>query len=249
MQRLSLVLGLLLIACETHVVEPSGGGGTGASGGSGAGVPTDCESEDGRRVCGGNNQCFLTEGEGFNGNGCVCSIVLTDNADMGYCIETVEDWMGGGRTCRDGGIIGHDPPVTCLPAEMGELFCKGGGENYVFFVDHQPFDCSPLPEPSECLSTDSLELCGDACGPCSNPGDTCYGRSPRHPYSFCIPPTGTPCSPTKACSDPERSCFIFEHPDDPVAQALAEQFGLCVERSVCEAAAAELPGGARCEDF
>lgn len=250
MQRLSLILGLLLIACEKHVVEPSGGGGAGAASGNGAGGPTECESESGHRVCGGSNQCFfVAEGEGFYGDGCVCSIVLTDNAKMGYCTETVLDWEAGGRRCKDGGIIGHDPPTTCLPSEMGELFCKGGGQEYVFFVDHQPYDCSPLPEPTDCLSTESLELCGDACGPCSNPADICYGRSPRHPYSFCMPATGAPCSPTKACSDPERACFIFEHPDDPVAQALAEEFGLCVERSVCEAAAAELPGGARCEDF
>lgn len=148
MQRLSLILGLLLIACEKHVVEPSGGGGAGAASGNGAGGPTECESESGHRVCGGSNQCFfVAEGEGFYGDGCVCSIVLTDNAKMGYCTETVLDWEAGGRRCKDGGIIGHDPPTTCLPSEMGELFCKGGGQEYVFFVDHNRMSVPRCPSP------------------------------------------------------------------------------------------------------
>jgi CBS domain-containing protein len=138
--------------------------------------------------------------------------------------------------------------IIVLPHEIGPLFCEGGGRDVLFFVDHQPYDCSPLPEPVDCPAAGALELCGDACGPCQEPTDVCYGRSPRHPHSFCIPKANGPsCSSTKPCAYESRACFHFVHEGDPVAQALADEFGICLERSVCEAAAAEIPGGGRCE--
>jgi hypothetical protein len=165
---------------------------------------------------------------------------------MGWCYSSVPGWPLTGA-CPDGGIDLREPGA-CLPQEIGPLFCEGGGRELLYFVDSQPYDCTPLPEPAECPATGALELCGDACGPCQDPTDVCFGRSPRHPHSFCIPETSGPdCSAEKPCANEERACFHFVHEGDPVAQALADEFGICLERSVCEAAAAEIPGGGRCE--
>ncbi len=151
--------------------------------------------------------------------------------------------------CKDGFVI-VDGIDTCVPWELGTLYCGAGAEKLVFFVDWQPFDCTKLPEPDECPVTAQLELCGDACGPCADPDDECVGRSPNHPHSFCLPGNvgGPPCGPGKPCAEPERACFSYLHPEDPVAQAEADARRQCIDRATCLAAAAELPGGARCEE-
>lgn len=236
-------------ACGSEVDTRDGSGGAGAaSGGStgtGASGPSECRTKEGYAVCGGKHQCFATD-DGWDPD-CTCILSIFPELPVGWCNASISGWPIA-FDCPDGGIVLHDPFGACLPQEIGPLFCEGGGQEVLFFVDHQPYDCSALPEPIDCPATDALELCGDACGPCQEPTDVCYGRSPRHPHSFCIPKANGPsCSSTKPCADEARACFHFVHEGDPVAQALADEFGICLERSVCEAAAAEIPGGGRCE--
>jgi hypothetical protein len=240
---------LFLVACGSEIDTVDGGGGSGAASGGGFGSgavgPSDCRTEEGYAVCGGKHNCFATD-DGWDPE-CSCTLFLPEDLPMGWCGSSVPGWPID-FDCPDGGIIMHDLLGVCLPHEIGPLFCDGGGRDVLFFVDHQPYDCSPLPEPVDCPATGALELCGDACGPCQDPSDVCYGRSPRHPHSFCIPEQNGPyCSAAKPCSTEGRACFHFIHDGDPVAQALADEFGICLERSVCEAAAAEIPGGGRCE--
>lgn len=234
-----------LAACGPDVSTDTGGAGGATTSTNGGGGADPCETDEGYRICGGIHDCAKT------GECETCLLVVSEQQGLDHqtaaCSGSipVSYLVGSAYSCVDGGLI-QPEPGQCFPAELGPLFCEAGDAALLSFSDHQVYDCGPLPEPSSCPDTEVLELCGDACGPCSDPDDRCTGRSPRHPYSFCHGGTSGRCGTDKPCNKAGRGCLIYVHEDDPETQVLADAYGSCIDIATCLAAAAELPGGAEC---
>lgn len=234
--------------CGPDVSNPGGGGSGGASNSGGQspdGGWTACSAPGGARVCKGKEDCPDT----FEA-GCACYDVEGSSPTLGACLNTFDEWSGQRSNCADGGVmveldLGH---WTCAPWELGMLFCDGGGDKKVRYRDFGAFDCAPLPTPQDCPTADGVKLCGDFCGGCEA-NETCGGRSKDHPYSFCMPIYRETCSAGLPCANADERCFIFAVADDPESQAVADKNGMCLSFALCEAAAANLPGGGSCNAF
>jgi len=147
--------------------------------------------------------------------------------------------------CDDGNVciqIFRQSGYMCLPFDVGALFAANGSADRVRYLDWSPWSGQALPTPQDC-GDGGLPLCGGVCGPCS-PGATCTGRSPIHPYGFCVPSSWSGCTRSKPGCATGNKCIIFTDPGD--AQAVADDNGLCIPAAECDALGAGYPGGAAC---
>lgn len=232
-----LVLALVLAACQS-VVET----GDASSSNSSIDDPR-CVTPDGYRVCLGVPKCSFDP----------CS--LCTYASLEHVAPCFNDtYPPSGVHALDGCVDGRviwgqfwDPwtPVFCIPYEMTELFCKNGDENFVRYADYSTFVCgAPPPEPTTCPSVPGLNLCGPSCGACPPEKSICSGRSPLHPFSFCMPALSDLCSVSDPKCTAGQSCFLFT--DAPADQPIADLYGRCIPSADCTAAAEGLPGGGKC---
>lgn len=225
---------LSCFACGPDVTGPGGAGGAGGDSGDHLeGGWTACQSPGGYRICGGPADCPTED--------CGCTNVSLDPNDAGLCAVSNE-WSSQQTDCPDGGLFYGE--VICIPWEQGKLLCEADPTDMVRYLDLAVFDCEPLPEPDECPPTSELRLCGDACGSCQE-NEFCRGRSRLHPYGMCLPAGRDRCdTPDSKCSSEGESCFVYTV--DESSQEIANSNGICIPDALCQAAAAELPGGGTC---
>jgi hypothetical protein len=142
-------------------------------------------------------------------------------------------------------IAGDAPPDVwfCAPYDVGVLFAMNGAgtPDRLRYADFGLWTGDTLPEPATCPTFSGFQICGGHCGGCDE--GVCIGRSPLHPYGFCAYDTGSGCPATACASD--QSCFHYIV--QAAAQDLADQEGLCLPKALCEALAADYPGGANCD--
>jgi hypothetical protein len=212
---------------------------------------TQCTSPEGYAVCGGPSQCSATStacsqcgnpvlGAMTDGglNACVNSALLTSEGDAAQlCWEACPD----GAVCVD---LFQDATYFCAPYDLGVLFAKNGAADQVRYADMGLWTDASLPLPTTCPNITGLQVCGGNCAPCPT-GATCTGRSPLHPYSFCVP-VGTegPCDAGAGCGNAGNGCFTYAV--QPSAQPLANKNGMCLPDALCKSAASNLPGGGTC---
>jgi hypothetical protein len=183
-------------------------------------------------VCHGPSQC--------PGGGDAVCVVCGDDAlhypDEGVSVCGNQAWAAFngsdcGRSCTDGSICVKEfsggASYFCAPFDLGILFAQNGGGDRVRYADMGLWTGAPLPEPSTCPAIAAPQLCGANCGPCP-PGETCTGRSPKHPYGFCGPRSYEACAVSPhSCGDPGSGCMTYTV--EPQAQMLANQWGICRE--------------------
>jgi hypothetical protein len=126
--------------------------------------------------------------------------------------------------------------------ELGLLFSNSGAADRVRYADFGIFDGTPLPEPATCPMLKSASICGANCGGCPQ-AQICHGRSPLHPYGFCIPEKKDFCHVGALCASASDGCFSFKV--QPEAQAVADFYGICLPKTTCQelASSAYLGGG------
>ena len=213
---------------------------------------TQCTSPSGLAVCGGDAHCSASAPEcpqcGFSiGSGSGGS----STGPLDVCVT--EAWAAFGASacdegCVDGSICVAEFDVDrsafgCAPFDLGVLFAKNGGSDRVRYADMGAWSGQPLPIPSTCPTIAGVQVCGGDCAPCSG-AERCTGRSPLHPYSFCVPKnTGGPCSVGKGC---QTGVGCFTYTVEAPVQALANTRGMCLPADLCKSAATGLPGGGTC---
>ncbi len=232
-----------------------------ADAGWGDGNWTQCTSPvvEGLAVCGGPFHCSATSaacsGCGdclFNDPGCTAQDPLNTCINDGLVAAADGTPARSCPACPDGNICvamftGFES-FTCAPYDLGVLFAKNGASDRVRYADMGLWTGALLPPPPvTCPSVPDLQFCGGKCGTCPS-GQVCAGRSPLHPNSFCVPQGSGPCPiGGNVCPwSPDAGVGCLKFTVQPDAQAVANQWGLCVPTSLCEAAAAGLPGGATC---
>jgi hypothetical protein len=247
-------------ACRATVESSSTGGTASSTSSSGECLPPCCDLVHGISVCGGPNNCPV---DGCWAIGLACGSVVNHGPSpvgpLGPCVSQsdAESEHSGDHDCPDGNILAESPGFSagadpalglewCLPFDYGSLFCSNGGTSLLRYTDHSSgFDCStPLPNPPTCPTVSGFQLCGPACGACS-PGSVCTGRSPLHPFGLCLPNPYKPCLPGNHmnCNN-AQVCLSFKV--DAQDQAVADHFGVCVDKIACAAMAAGYPGGVVC---
>ncbi len=137
--------------------------------------------------------------------------------------------------------------LSCVPYSLGLLVSRYVSDrDRLRYADFGFFTGAPLPRPTTCPATTGFQLCGSSCGACPT-GQRCNGRSPLHPYGFCVDNSIAGfCSlpiPTGHCTQ-GQGCFKFKVEAD--AQAIADLYGVCLPLAQCQALATGLPGGGTC---
>jgi hypothetical protein len=199
--------------------------------------PDGCASESGYLICGGTHDC-PTHSD-------ACLYCISDPGNVGLCGTTATTGPGICPLCDDGNVcirVVEQAPYQCLPFDVGQLFAENGSADRVRYTDWSAWTGQALPRPADC-GDGGLPLCGGLCSPCPK-GSTCTGRSPLHPYGFCVPSSWNDCTRSAPNCDSGNRCFIFT--DAPDAQAVADQYGLCLPTAECQALAAGYPGGGAC---
>jgi len=200
-------------------------------------IPNACESESGWAICRGANDCPVPAND--------CPFCTGDPDAVGLCASPRSAAFC--PACDDGYVCIQPYAAqsihVCLPFDVGQLYASSGSADRVRYADQSHWTGQPLPEPSDC-GDGGMPLCGGLCDPCAA-GSLCVGRSPLHPYGFCVPSPYGPCSKGKpdVCGS-GKGCVIFTDP--PSDQAVADQNGLCVPINACEALGHAYPGGATC---
>lgn len=208
---------------------------------------TACSSPSGQRICYGPNHCPKDQACGA----CENNLKMPDTTTLGVCLNspgalpTFCWWAPDGKVCVSeipDKQLAWSPGVGDF--ELGLLFLKNGAGDRVRYADWGLFDGTPLPEPATCPMLKSARICGGNCGGCET-GEYCHGRSPLHPYGFCVGNLTGNCLIQSPCKDTSLGCFIFTV--QPEAQPLADKGGLCVPKAVCqELATSAYPGGGSC---
>lgn len=217
---------------------------------------TQCTGPYGAKLCGGPAMCDVGCPEkrcsgdlaGPTSDLRICTTGRAGGtADSNGCWECVDGYeciFTDARTV----YLGFDI-MECWAPEYGVLLSMNGHADWVRYPDRSTYTGDPLPEPpASCPNILGLQLCGGACGECPS-GYVCIGRSPLHPYSLCVNKWsgGQPCSRTDPkCLGyvPQRKCLTFKV--DNAAQSVADKYSLCVDATICDAAAVSYPGGAFC---
>ena len=182
---------------------------------------------------------------------------------VGICVDLLGalESFESMTTCQDG-LVRYDwlssaaPLLTCAPYSVGLLISRyANDKDRLRYADFGLFTGAPLPTPTKCDAFAGFQICGGACGPCGA-GQTCTGRSPLHPYSFCVadslacsvgsqaPQTCTGKPLPSGCCPAAEGCFTFTV--EAEAQALSDKNGTCIPLAQCQALAAGLPGGGTC---
>jgi hypothetical protein len=223
---------------------------------------TRCTTPEGWGICGPATGCAATA----NREGCklcFCPLVAEDDGPLspeciagdalrsvGLCDGLLDEL--GSSPCEDGLVhydfFGHERVRQCFPYSVAVLLSRYVTDrDRLRYADFGLFTGEPLPEPSTCPSLAALRLCGPACGACAD-GERCTGRSPLHPHGFCYRNSSwCSLSPSdRAVCREGQGCFTFIV--ESSGQAVADRNGMCLPRALCEALAAELPGGGACTE-
>jgi len=238
---------------------------TGGDGGSGGVVQhPPCVSADGIRLCGGSDECPWLSAPECPGYGCTSTIELYSSAESkaGVCwADLIDNGSNPCIACKDGEACVYRAPdrLICVSLEVCEALWDMGETNVCRYADKRAYDHQPLPAPTgPCPTSWYLTLCGGECGDCDGMIATCTGRSAGRPFGLCIPKTSNGQHATcelnadgqiiQWCqSTPFAAvCAVFDVPDADVAEA--RHYGVCMERNLCTAAAASMPGGLHCYD-
>jgi hypothetical protein len=245
-----------------------------ACGGLTAGAGPDASAE-GQPSDAGSPRCSTPEGWEICGSGTGCS-VGGGRPGCAFCVPPActpdgSPWCGGVGLCQATfDAIGHHgcpvcddesacytvlggsgtyPDLACIPFSLAVLLSPYVQDpDKLRYADLGRWDARALPSQATCPVPAGFQVCGGACGTCS-PGQRCVGRSPRHPYGFCVDDLTDWCHSdgSHKCTAPGTGpfgCFIFTV--EPEAQPIANQYGICLPVSKCQAVATQLPGGGTC---
>lgn len=206
--------------------------------GGGAGW-TQCAAPDGVSVC-GNDACG-------DPSGCVCypsnSTLELCESSPGYTAQLCFPCESDQVCLSIGGAQDPSPLWVCEPWNAGELFAKNGATSRVLYSDFSSWQGPNIPDETSCPSlSGSVVLCGGVCGECTGGGEICTGRSPLHPFGWCTLHPLVGCDPSSC--DSGNACFTYNVDAD--AKAFASVNGYCLATELCEALAAQLPGGGTC---
>lgn len=227
------------------------------SGATEAGAWTSCSGPEGYRICRGSNRCpdlpCCLDPEPpseTNYAATVCYddslfdyIVAHSNKDLWGCVSCE-------GVCANLRYAGPAVPgsLDCVPYEIGVLYADGGAADRLRYADLGLWRNEPIPaNAGACPSVSGFKLCGPGCGTCSGPSERCMGRAPLHPTGVCVSTAARACNANLAstgCYSTE-SCFTFTV--ELEAQAVADQYGRCVDAATCSGLAASIPGGGRCK--
>ena len=175
----------------------------------------------------------------------------TECSDGHLCVSTTSEPDGLVPSYRFDSMV-------CADVRFAEMYALNGRDDLARYADRGAYTGAPLPPPpASCPSIPGIQLCGGACGDCPA-GYVCTGRSPLHPYSLCINDWrfGHPSLPPPTCigsADAGATCYdgndkfrCLTFKVDDASQPIADQYSVCVDKSICLAAAAGYPGGASC---
>lgn len=252
-------LAALVVGCGGEVRQsPAGGSGGGAGapdgGSAGFGGATGGTAGSGWTECSTPDYLFCGVPECPERPGCSLCSPAQEPGLHGTCAESLtpdEHY----RRPADGMILvfGESPPAAPYtpheaPFSAGVFLAAHGEAERLSYADRGLWTGEPIPSPSSCPPDSAVDICGGYCGGC-NIGQICTGRSPKHPYGLCVPTNSGICSldpnvKGDSCESGEL-CFVFKV--EAEHQLLADGIGFCLAKEVCQAAAADLPGGGRCE--
>lgn len=217
------------------------------------GVPDDagftsCSTPENYRICGDNTSCPVGD------SACTMCISVQGpkDHDVALCGETFVALFNRScdKYCDDGQIClrpGGGLSLSCMPYSLGPLFSKYTTDpDRIRYADLGKWTGDPLPRPATCPSDADFRVCGGNCGGCLA-GEICTGRSPLHPYGFCLNAASVQsCAVGNAkwCQAGTEGCFVFKV--QPEAQPLADTYGICLALAECNALATRLPGGGTC---
>ncbi len=260
---------VVLAACGGREVKGAGDVDSGIQVGDGSAVTdgttnTACTAAGGASICGGSATACSAA---LTSQTCNCE-VLANVIALGGTVRPNDVSVCGGtelprtRLCADGEILVAAPASSvdtavastaisyvCAPFEDAELYAASGWARAVLYADYSDYTGNPLPSASSCPAVPGVTLCGGACGSCDQ-GLYCTGRSPVHPYSFCVPDLAADESATASgqhgftSCGPGYGCFAYSVQVD--AQPLANDDSFCLPEALCEAAT-NIPGGGMCD--
>jgi hypothetical protein len=258
----ALLAALAISACGGDVDHDGAGGAAGSGGAGGAGGVAGAEGgAAGGVVDAGTTPCSAPDWEGCGVPECPegrpgCSFCLpADELGLiGICAESLADELGA--MPADGTILLTTkasfvtPPLVLnqVPFSAGLIVASYGQEARLGYADRGKWTGKPIPQPTECPKLANVPTCGGYCGGCPV-GEICTGRAPLHPYGLCIPKSAGVCSLVPEVNGSEcklnERCFVFTV--EPEHQFAANAKGFCLPQAVCEATAANLPGGGSCK--
>jgi len=230
-----------------------GGGDSGADAGRDDAGYTTCTTPEGFAICG-------TTVPACSSSGSCGQCVPANDVPVGVCGSTYvslpqrscDDWCDQGEVCLD---WIWDGAYWCAPFSLGVLLERhaAGHEEIARYGDLSAWTGDAIPEPATCPSVTGSQLCGGACAACAA-DNICAGRSPLHPWGVCVPdqppsdqyhePGDGGFGPTTCSPDGGNAVFTFTV--DPASQPVADRYGRCMPVAMCQALAANLPGGGRC---
>ena len=211
---------------------------------------TKCRAPDGVEVCGmpqcSDDQCACYVGGDNVADGGILEYCGTSPGVTAYpCSPCSVD-----EVCLDRYTHAFDPLGLyglCEPVGLGVLFGRNDAGDRVWFSDFSSWSEDAIAPASVCPTIPGVSLCGDPCGQCPQ-GEMCTGRSPVHPFGWCAPAKRFPLLPR--CTAGTNSCgsgaACFTYAVQAAAQRVADANGFCMEITLCDALASQLPGGARC---
>ena len=154
-------------------------------------------------------------------------------------------------------MISDDPPsephlLRCVSPTVCDALASVGLVSDCYWQDKTPWTPGATIPAATCPPGGATGgLCGGECGACPS-GQLCAGRSPTHPLGVCVTPNSGSigeswCHRDSGCRDSTNACFVVHNPN-PVDQALADEYGVCIPIDRCKSARALLPGGGSCTD-
>lgn len=234
----------------------------------GVDVPSDvspiCNFDDGLPKCdreGCKNPPFA------DCRGCIHFSAPTDASPFGVCIGVTPEKSWGNPSgpigcayCRGGQNFlcakiddGSEAfPIRCVAPSICRALDAVGLRADCYWQDKSPWDPAAAIPTAACPAGGAAAgFCGTSCGGCGKE-EFCTGVSPTHPIGVCAAALRNStsgmifnrCRKSKGC-DASTACLTFTVAA-PGNQAVADEWGVCIENSRCKTLAAGLPGGATC---